>query len=374
MATPKSYRAGAIGHTGRGGFGHELHLPYQYLPNTKMVAIADPNEEGRKKAIADSAAERGYADYREMLAKEKLDIVSVSPRESAEHREMILAAADAGAHIFCDKPLAVDLTECDTIVDACDKAGVKLAVAKQCRFIEPYLTAKKMLEDGEIGDLLAMHARGKEDHRGGGEDTVVLGVHMADLMRWIAGDAHWVFGRVTDGGCEITKADAWHPKEQNGLVAGDSIHAMYGFDNGVVGHFVSVRNQHVRGDRWGIVFVGTKGSIAIRFFMDMESASKMRITKSKVVPEEGGEWTLLDIPPEPPVPGSPDPATGHPPTRGNRLAVADLIRAVEEDREPLVSARDGRWALEMILGIYTSHLSGCRVAFPLKDRKHPLAP
>ncbi|HEY4202747.1 MAG TPA: Gfo/Idh/MocA family oxidoreductase [Devosiaceae bacterium] len=369
----KIYRAGAIGHTGHGGYGHELHEPYQHLPNTEMVAIADTDEAGRAKGKAESGAERSYADYREMLEKEHLDIVSVCPRESLEHREMILASLASGAHVFTDKPLAIDLEQCDEIIAAFDKAGKKLAVAKQSRFIEPFLTAKKLLDAGEIGDLLSMHARGKEDHRGGGEDTLVLGVHMMDLMRWFAGDPQWVFGRVTVKGREITKADAWQPKEQSGLVAGDAINAMYGFDKGVVGHFISIANQHVRGDRWGFVLVGTKGQIAIRFFMDMEHASVMRISKSSAVPEEAGDWKLVEVAPEPVVPGSPALTTGHPPTRGNRLAVADLIQAVEQNREPLVSGRDGRWALEMIHGIYTSHLSGERVGFPLKNRKHPLA-
>ncbi|GLQ56159.1 Gfo/Idh/MocA family protein [Devosia nitrariae] len=372
MNASRIYRAGAIGHTGFGDYGHLLHLPFQHIPNVEMVAIADPDEAGREKAIEESGAEAGYADYREMLEKAQLDIVSVCPRESAEHKDMILAAIAAGVHVYSDKPLAVDVAECDEIVEASEKAGVRVAVAKQSRYVEPFLTAKKLLEVGEIGDLVTMHARGKEDHRGGGEDTLVLGVHMMDLMRWFAGDPQWVFGRVTKDGREITKADAFQPTERSGPVAGDAVHAMYGFEKGVIGHFVSAANQHHRGDRWGFVLVGTKASIAIRFFMDMESPSKMRITQANMVPEEAEGWEPIDVPPEPVVPGSPPLATGHPPTRGNRLAIADLIRAVEEDREPLVSARDGRWAMEMVHGIYWSHLSGCRVPFPLEKRKHPL--
>ncbi|WP_051960881.1 Gfo/Idh/MocA family protein [Devosia riboflavina] len=372
MTTQKIYRAGAIGHTGRGDYGHEMHLAYQHLPMTEMIAIADPDEAGRNKAVVDSGAQRGYSDYREMLAVEKLDIVSVSPREAAQHAEMCIAAAQAGSNIYCDKPLATDLEEADAIIEACDNAGVKIAVAHQSRYIEPFLTAKRMLDNGDIGTLLSMHARGKEDHRGGGEDAVVLGVHMTDLMRWFAGEPQWVVGRVTQDGREITKADAWQPKELNGLVAGDSVLGLYGFDNGVVGHFVSVRNQHVRGDRWGFVLVGTKGTIAMRFFMDFESASRISVTYSNVVPEEGGEWKLLDVPPEPIVPGSPALPTGHPPTRGNRLAIADLVKSIEENREPLCNGRDARKALEMILAIYTSQFSGQRVGFPLTDRRHPL--
>ena len=75
----KRYRAGAIGRTGQGNFGHGLHVPYQKIDCIDMIAVSDPDAVGREKAIADAGAQRGYADYRDMLQKEDLDIVSVCP-------------------------------------------------------------------------------------------------------------------------------------------------------------------------------------------------------------------------------------------------------------------------------------------------------
>ncbi|HIA70679.1 TPA: gfo/Idh/MocA family oxidoreductase, partial [Candidatus Poribacteria bacterium] len=68
----KHYRAGAIGHTGAGNYGHGLHLAYRYLENVEFIAVSDPDHMGREKAVAETNALRSYADYREMLEREDL--------------------------------------------------------------------------------------------------------------------------------------------------------------------------------------------------------------------------------------------------------------------------------------------------------------
>src|SRR5215207_8225858 len=72
----KELTAAVIGHTGAGDYGHGLDLVFKNLPNVRVVAVADKNESGREKAKARIGAERAYADYREMLAKEKPNLVS----------------------------------------------------------------------------------------------------------------------------------------------------------------------------------------------------------------------------------------------------------------------------------------------------------
>ena len=98
----KTYRAAAIGHTGAGNFGHGLHTVYNNLDNVELVAIADPGAAGREKAMADTGAARGYADYRDMLDKEELDIVSVCPRWVPEHLAMVTACLEAGCNVYCE--------------------------------------------------------------------------------------------------------------------------------------------------------------------------------------------------------------------------------------------------------------------------------
>jgi len=369
------FRAAAIGDTGhvdRAGRylglagGHGLHLPYQHLPGVEMVAVADTDPLAREEGRVAAGAARAYADYRELLERERPDIVSICSRHAARHEEMVVAAAAAGAHVYVDKPFAPDLASADRMIAACAAAGVRLAVAHQSRFVEPFLTAKAMLDRGEIGALHTMIGRGKEDHRGGGEDLICCGVHVMDAMRMFAGDPEWVQGVCSVAGAPMQRRHAYAGGDANGLVGGDQVWGMFGFPKGVVGHAASMRNQHRNGDRWGLTLVGTEGILSLRYG-DFERRTTLKLSRS-AVPEEA-EFNAVDTPFEPVVPGSPPLDTVHMPTRGNRLAVWDLLTA----STPRATGEDGRWTIEMVHGLYAAHLAGRRLALPLADRGHPLS-
>ena len=86
-----------------------LHVAYKNLENVEFIAVADPDDAGRKKAVEETGAIRDYPDYRDMLAKEELDIVSVCPRWIPEHLEMVPDCLEAGCHIYCEKPMTATL-------------------------------------------------------------------------------------------------------------------------------------------------------------------------------------------------------------------------------------------------------------------------
>ena len=94
------YRAGVIGRTGRGDYGHGLDRVYLYMDEIEIVAIADDNTQGLVEAGKRLCVSKLYSDYREMLEKEDLNIVSVCPRWVKPHCEMVLAAAEVGACVF----------------------------------------------------------------------------------------------------------------------------------------------------------------------------------------------------------------------------------------------------------------------------------
>src|SRR6266704_5097317 len=96
----RRYRAALIGHTGAGNYGHEWDTAWNGLDFVEVVAVADVDEAGRRKAAQRSHAKRAYADYREMLQKEKPDLVAICPRALDLRLEMITAAAKGGAHIL----------------------------------------------------------------------------------------------------------------------------------------------------------------------------------------------------------------------------------------------------------------------------------
>src|SRR5205823_14683799 len=109
------------------------------------------------------------------------------------------------------KPMCRNLVEADEMVAVCEKHHVKLAIAHQTRYSPRLQRVKDLIADGRIGELLEMRGRGKEDSRVGGEDMMVLGTHIFDLMRFIAGDARSCAARVGVAEKErvrpITKAD-----------------------------------------------------------------------------------------------------------------------------------------------------------------------
>lgn len=352
----KQYRAGAIGRTGGGNFGHGLHTCYRDVPNVDLVAVSDPDSDGRAKAVADTGAERGYADYREMLEKEDLDIVSVCPRWVDCHEEMITAALEAGCHVYSEKPMSASPDEADRVIALAESRGLKIAVAHQAAYLPQVRAVLELVQSGRIGPLVAIHAAGKMDHRGGGEDLLVLGTHLFNLMRLFAGDPLSVCGRVTVGGRDITKADIREANEPIGPIAGDRVDATYAFGNGVTASFTSRVRENRDGRPYGMEIVGEKGAIAFN-----ASADPVTLLEDDAVtpwnPDQSREVLPLETAPL---------------MAGNALAVKDLVDAVEQDREPISSARGARTALEMIVGIYRSQITGKRVPLPLEERRHPL--
>ena len=129
-ATGKKYRAAVIGHTGHGDYGHGWDTAWNGFDSIEVVAVADPDDTGRQAAMKRCGAQRGYRDYREMLRKEKPSLVSIGPRWTDQRREMVTAAAEAGAHILVEKPFAPNLADADAMVEAVEKNNVKLQVGQ----------------------------------------------------------------------------------------------------------------------------------------------------------------------------------------------------------------------------------------------------
>ena len=160
-ASALQYKAAVIGRTGGGNYGHGLDTIFNDLDNVTVAAVADENPEGLKKAQERSGAKRAYADYREMLKKERPDIVSIAPRQPDCHRDMALAAIEAGAHIYMEKPITEYPAEADDILNAAKAKGLKIAVAHTRRFMDCFLRMKKLLDDGYLGEILEVRFQGK---------------------------------------------------------------------------------------------------------------------------------------------------------------------------------------------------------------------
>lgn len=255
-----SYKAAIIGHTGHGNYGHGIDGIFAGRPGIEVVAVADPDEAGRAQGKTRTQAHRAYANYREMLERERPHLVAIGPRWTDQRHAMISAALAVGAHIYCEKPFARTLAEADKLLALADRLGRKIGVAHQSRLAPSTLHLKRRMDEGLIGELIEMRVHGKQDERAGGEDLLVLGSHQLDLIRFFTGDPEWCSARVLQNGHEVTIADARAPKEDNiGLVLGDEIEALLAMPRGVNARYTSRRKYAEVAGPFGMFFIGTKG-------------------------------------------------------------------------------------------------------------------
>lgn len=367
----------ADNHRSQGKGSHGTEFAFAGLPGVQIVAVADLDVPSRQKLQQQTQAANSYADWQQMIDREKPDVLCVSSRLPSAHKDVILGAIQSGCHIYCEKPFAVNLHDTDQMIEAADAAGVKLAVAHMARYSAAFYHARAMIQAGEIGQPLSVICRGKEDDRGGGEDMMVLGTHLLDLACFFFGKPQWVMGRVRCDGRDMNKADAHEATEPMGLVAGDQVIASFGFAEGVDGHFQSRRGLADDTEpRMSITIVGSKA----RLFFRYDSQRQLRMVHSDRPLEEGGTFEAVDVKPlsdiqdaqpiESIVMG--DAARYLYFAKANRYAAVDLLDAIVQDRHPLASGRSARWALELIHGVYASHLSGKWLSLPLTERDHPL--
>lgn len=367
--TTGALQAAAIGRTGRGDFGHAIDEMVAGTPGVRLVAVADESEEGLAKAVARHGFEpgQGFRDWRKMLAEVKPEVVAICMRHIDCHAEMAIAAAEAGAKgIFMEKPFVRTLAEADAVIAACRKAGAKLSLAYVNRHAPAFAAAREIIESGRIGKVLELRARGKEDQRGGGEDLWVLGCHVLDLMVDLGGEPRWCTAVVEKGGRRITREDATPGPEGIGPIAGDSIQAVFGLEDGPMGFFASVREAGLKQPNFGLTVAGTKGAIHIRPdhvpLASLREAPLWRTDKEFPWIPIGAEGV------------EPQAATVNDADRAaeragwGRRAVADLLDAIVEDREPETGMYAGRTVLEMTTAVYASALSGSRVDWPLGEK------
>lgn len=362
----RTYRVAVIGRTGKGDYGHGLDVVWKGVDNGEIVAVADADEKGRAAAAQRLGARQVYADYRAMLAKERPQIVSVACRWLDAHHDMVLACAQAGASVFLEKPMCRTLAEADAMVRACEMHHVKLAIAHQTRYSPRLKVVRDLIAEGRLGDLVELRGRGKEDARGGGQDLMVLGTHVFDLMRLLAGDARSCYARILQDGRPAVKGDVREGGEGMGPILGDNIHAGYAFDKGVAGTFGTHKARAGASSRFALEIYGTKGvihlttgSLPAAHFLDDPSWSPGR---------SGKAWqpiTSAGL-------GKPEPLKDTGLGLGNLWIAKDLIESIEQDRQPLGNMYDGRAALEMILAVYESHRLKGPVELPLKNRQPPL--
>jgi predicted dehydrogenase len=366
--TPKT-RIAVIGHTGHGNYGHGIDTMWLKMPETEIVAVADADAAGLATELKKLGVQKGYADYRTMLAEARAEIVAIGPRHIDQHHDMVLAAIAAGARgIYMEKPLCRSLVEADELVAACEAKGVRLSIAHRNRFHPVLPVIEKLIAEGLIGRVLEMRARGKEDARGGSLDLWVLGSHLFNLACVFGGPPVACSAFVAQGGHGITKADVHEGDEGIGPLAGDEVHARFEMQRGFPLHFDSVKDAGSKTAGFGLQIIGTEGIIDFR--IDKEPLAHLLAGSPFNPANPEHTWVPITTAGV----GKPEPIA----KLGEQLAAhvvaaRDLLDAVQQGREPLCSASEARITLEMISAVFESHrLNGQRVTLPLKTRVNPM--
>lgn len=226
------------------------------------------------------------------------------------------------------------------------------------RMMPQVVNLRSAVADGLIGDLRELRAWGKQDQRAGGEDMMVLGTHLFDLMRMFAGNPESVSAQVLEHGRLITRADRRQVKDNVGWVAGDQVSASIRFREGVQGSFTSDGRLRETIGHWGLELVGSRG--VARINCDLAPNVFIRSGAGWSATGRVDTWKPLD----PSLVGSPPDHQAGP--------VGDWLDAVRKGTEPECGARNAAWAVEMVMAVYASSLSGARVRVPLPERWHPL--
>ncbi|MFC1716925.1 Gfo/Idh/MocA family protein [Candidatus Poribacteria bacterium] len=330
-------------------FSATLHIhAYEQNPYVQVVATAslDPS-------LPDFCKEHDiphyYNDYREMIDKSEIDLVDVCVPNFL-HKEVAVAAAESGRHVITEKPIATTLEDADAMLEACAKSGVKLMYAEDWVFAPALQRAKKICDEGAIGDILYIKA--KETHSGshspfaqtiefcGGGSMIHLGIHPIGCVRWFKeAEVVEVMGKVSGGGDRNLK--------HRSMEGEDWAAGILTFDDGtfalVEGNYVTVGGLDDT-----VEIYGTEGVMKI----DLSQGSPISVYSS------GGysyaiEKTDTTV-------GWTKPAVDEELSLGYHDEISHFVDCVRLDKDPMrgVRGQDGRTALEIVMAIYESARTG----------------
>jgi predicted dehydrogenase len=179
------------------GFVGDIHAAaLATVADARVTAVASATPGKARKFAETRGIPQAFDDYRELLGLDTVDVVSVAVPNYL-HAEVTLAAAAAGKHIICEKPLCRTLEEADQMIDACKKAGVLLMYAEELCFAPKYVRAKTLVDEGALGRAFLI--KQSEEHFGphspwfwdveksGGGVLLDMGCHSIEFARWVFG-------------------------------------------------------------------------------------------------------------------------------------------------------------------------------------------
>lgn len=324
----------------------------------QFVAACDPilerAEEKRleyKKSLP-NADVKIFADYKKMLNECKPDIVTIAT-ESGKHKDIAVHCLKNGAHVICEKPMALSTSDAQAMIDTAKQNNKKLSVCFQNRFNAPVVKTREALENGRFGKILhgmiqvrwnrneGYYAqapwRGTWEQDGG--TLMNQCTHGIDLLQWMMGE-------------DAVRVQAQTRRFMRPIEAEDFGCAIVEFASGAVGIIEGSADVYPKNLNETLSLFGTDGSVVIGGL----AVNKMETWRFADAEKVGDtEERVLN-------PNEKDPPTVY--GFGHTALFNDFIDAIEQGREPLVSGEKGKKALEIILAIYKSQKTGLPVNLP----------
>lgn len=337
------------------GFASAIHAAaLRGVPGAIVAAVASPSEARLARFAAEHSIPRRFTDYRRLLELDEIEVVVIGAPNDL-HAEITVAAAEAGKHVICEKPLCLNLAEADRMIAACRSAGVKLMYAEELCFAPKYVRLKQLVEEGAVGELTLIKQSEKHDgphadwfwdvERSGGGVAMDMGCHALEFFRWMTGKrrAEWIWAELsTQVHRERTRGDdnaLLVVKFEGGItaVAEESWTKKGGMDD----------RAEVYGSQ-GVAYADLLRGSSILTYSEtgygyaVEKASTTRGWSFAIYEEI---WNY-----------------------GFPQEMAHFIECVRENKEPLETGEDGRAVLELIFAAYESARTGCRVALPFATK------
>lgn len=324
----------------------------------QFVAACDPilerAEEKRleyKKSLP-NADVKIFADYKEMLKECKPDVVTIAT-ESGKHKDIAVHCLKNGAHVICEKPMALSTSDAQAMIDTAKQNNKKLAVCFQNRFNAPVVKTREALEKGRFGKMLhgmiqvrwnrneGYYAqalwRGTWEQDGG--TLMNQCTHGIDLLQWMMGE-------------DAVRVQAQTRRFIRPIEAEDFGCAIVEFASGAVGIIEGTADVYPKNLNETLSLFGTDGSVVIGGL----AVNKMETWRFADAEKVGDtEEKVLN-------PNEKDPPTVY--GFGHTALFNDFIDAIEQGCEPIVSGEKGKKALEIILAIYKSQKTGLPVNLP----------
>lgn len=351
------------------GCGKVAHLharAINNLPNTRLAGVWS-----RTKTSAETFASEyqvpAYSEIDALVRNEKIDLAIVCTPHPF-HLNPAVEAANAGAHVLVEKPLASTLEDSDKIIAACRRAGVKLGVVSQRRWYQPVMRVKQAIDAGKIGrpvlgtvTMLGWRDKNYYDAdawRGtwkmeGGGVLVNQAPHQLDILLWFMGEIEEVYGQ-------------WKNLNHPYIEVEDTALAIIKFKNGALGNILVSNSQkpgiygkvHVHGENGASVGVQTDGGAM--FIAGMSGIAEPPVNDLWSVP---GEEKMLTrwVEEDSAFFNSIDPTVYY-----MERQIEDFLQAIETNGEPMVTGEFGRRTVELFTAIYRSTRDNRPVKLPLQ--------